>query len=53
MKDMEKELNCKLLADYLGDILSTFEKELMIRAFAFYRARPSNWSFNVQHRVER
>ena len=22
MKDMEKELNCKLLADYLGDILS-------------------------------
>ena len=33
---------------YFGDILSTLEKEMMLLSRVFYRARPSNWSFNVQ-----
>ena len=39
---------CQIFEDYKGDILSTFEKEILINSFSFYRARPSNWSFNVQ-----
>ena len=39
---------------YFGDILSTFEKEILIYAKLFLRSRPSNWSFNVQgHRFAR
>jgi len=40
--------NCSIIKEYFGDILSTFEKEIMIRSSVFYRSRPSNWSFNVQ-----
>ena len=40
--------NCQNIRWYLGDVLSTFEKEVMVRSKSFYRARPSNWSFNVQ-----
>ena len=43
-----KSTSCELLKEYLGDVLSTFEKELMVLSKSFYRARPSNWSFNVQ-----
>ena len=24
------------------------EKEILVQSLAFYRARPSNWSFNIQ-----
>ena len=43
-----KDNNCDIIIDYFGDILSTFEKEILIYSMSFYRARPSNWSFNVQ-----
>lgn len=40
--------SCPILNQHFDEIFSTFEKELMIQSFGFYRARPSNWSFNVQ-----
>lgn len=40
--------NCEVVRDLFGEVLSTFEKEIMLRATVFYRSRPSNWSFNVQ-----
>ena len=40
--------NCKIFRNYFGDILSTLEKEIMVLSKSYYRARPSNWSFNVQ-----
>lgn len=39
---------CWILQNYLGDVLSTLEKEILIKSKIFFRARPSNWSFNVQ-----
>ena len=45
---LQKKHNCKTLQNYFGEILSTFEKELMVNSKSFYRTRPSNWSFNVQ-----
>jgi len=48
-KFLKREIaGCTLLESYMGDILSTFEKEILLNSSAFYRARPSNWSFNVQ-----
>ena len=50
----EKSEDCPILEQYFGEILSTFEKEILVRSRIFYRARPSNWSFNVQgHRFAR
>ena len=48
LKNILHKQNCTLLIDMFGDILSTFEKEILLRSLAFYRTRPSNWSFNVQ-----
>ena len=44
----DRRSSCGMLNDLFGDIHSTFEKELMLRVGAFYRMRPSNWSFDVQ-----
>ena len=44
----QKSKNCQILKHYFGDVLSTFEKEIALQSKCFYRARPSNWSFNVQ-----
>ena len=45
---------CELVKNLFGDIVSTFEKEVLVQALSFYRTRPSNWSFNVQgHRFAR
>ena len=43
-----KSESCEMIDQYFGDILSTFEKEILIHVKSFYRSRPSNWSFNVQ-----
>ena len=40
--------HCWALDTYYGDVLSTIEKEMLLISKIFYRARPSNWSFNVQ-----
>lgn len=46
--------NCELLKVLFGDVVSTFEKEVIVQSLSFYRTRPSNWSFNVQgHRFAR
>ena len=41
-------MDCWVIEKYFGDVLSTFEKEVVLRSEIFYRARPSNWSFNTQ-----
>ena len=50
--DSEKFLDfyrkCQSIDDLFGDILSTLEKEILLRSLVFFRARPSNWSFNIQ-----
>merc|ERR1712110_1320234 len=44
--------DCEAIDNWFGEVLSELEKELLIYAKAFFRARPSNWSFNVQgHRT--
>lgn len=50
--DMQKFLesfrkDCWVIDNYFGDVLSTLEKEMMVMANIFFRARPSNWSFKV------
>ena len=46
--------SCWVVDTYFGDVLSTLEKEIIVMSRIFYRARPSNWSFNVQgHRMAR
>jgi len=40
--------NCDVIDSWFGEVLSQMEKELMIYSETFLRARPSNWSFNVQ-----
>ena len=40
--------DCETVDQLYGDILSTLEKEILVQSFAYYRTRPSNWSFNVQ-----
>ena len=40
--------SCQVIKDFFGEVLSIFEKEIMLRSSIFYRSRPSNWSFNVQ-----
>ena len=39
---------CELVDKFFGDILPTLEKEILRWSKAFYRSRPSNWSFNIQ-----
>ena len=50
--DTERFLNsfkmCKYIDQTFGDTISTLEKEILVQSLAFYRARPSNWSFNIQ-----
>ena len=41
-------IECAIIDKIFGDILSTLEKEIMVRSLVFFRVRPSNWSFNVQ-----
>ena len=41
---------CVAIRDLFGDFLSTLEKEILLYSSAFFRARPSNWSFNIQGR---
>lgn len=48
LREKLEEVNCTILVDMFGDILSTFEKEILLRSLGFYRTRPSNWSFNIQ-----
>lgn len=49
LKFLKKYLkSCWVYQDYLGEILSLFEKEVISKSQIFYRARPSNWSFNVE-----
>ena len=46
--------NCAPIKNFLGEILSTLEKEILIYSKIYLRARPSNWSFNVHgHRFSR
>ena len=40
--------NCQVIDDYYGDVLSTLEKEIVLKSAIFIRSRPSNWSLNVQ-----
>ena len=52
LETKKSQTNCWALHEHFGDILSTLEKEILIRARIFLRTRPSNWSFNVQgHRI--
>lgn len=47
-KFLEDYRNCEVVDSWYGEVLSQMEKELMIYSKMFLRARPSNWSFNVQ-----
>lgn len=47
-KFLSRYRDCETVDQLYGDILSTLEKEILVQSFAYYRTRPSNWSFNVQ-----
>ena len=40
--------DCDVLKRFYGEILPMVEMEILEKSFAFYRSRPSNWSFNIQ-----
>lgn len=44
----KKRKSCMVIDQWFGEVLSEFEKEIMVLAKVYFRARPSNWSFNVQ-----
>jgi len=47
-----KRSGCEVIDTWFGEVMSEFEKEILIYAKAYFRSRPSNWSFNVQgHRT--
>ena len=48
LNQLKNQTKCWVLEEYLGEVNSELEKELLSRALAFYRSRPSNWSYNVQ-----
>ena len=39
---------CQTMSRFFGEIVPQVEMEILRRSLAFYRSRPSNWSFNVQ-----
>jgi len=44
----KKRENCKVIDQWFGEVLSELEKQIMVLSKVYFRARPSNWSFNVQ-----
>ena len=45
---LESKRGCEPVDLWFGEILSILEKEILVHSGAFLRARPSNWSFNIQ-----
>ena len=39
---------CPIVSRWFGEIVPIVEMEILRRSMAFYRSRPSNWSFNIQ-----
>lgn len=48
LQTLKNKSNCDILKRFYGDILPMVEMQILEKSFAFYRSRPSNWSFNVQ-----
>ena len=49
-RDHSSEHYCEIAERFYGEILPMVEMTILEKAFAFYRSRPSNWSFNIQAR---